>query len=188
MTRALNQRLEARAILSAATPGPASDDLIWAVGVQYAQHPWNIVHAWRGDPLIGHELHSASLDNHLWITAASGRITIGTLDDPPIVRLDQSTVRRLIADTRRFPAGLVAEVRALYDERTAHGRANIDRYARYQRGEADRETDAERDDRFAQYCDIERRCDDAGARVWDHVRPQQRPEQLDLFAAFGGAR
>lgn len=188
MTRAADQMEEAVATLSAAHPGPAAAEIVWAVGVFYGQHPWNLTAAWRGEPLIGHELHGATLENHLWIFASSGRITIGLLEGDPIVALSESTVRRLIHPTR-LPADLIAEVRALHEERSAHALAEMRRWTRYQHGEAERPTDEERDALFAVHCSIERRCEDAGARVWDHVRPRRQPEQLDLFSALaGGAR
>ncbi len=172
MAHALDQTTEARSILTNATTGPATPDVLWAIGVHLAQHPWHLVAAWDGGPLIGATIRGGSLDRGRWLLAASGRITIcdGFDGGPAVVTVDQSTVRRLVADTKRLPAALVAEVRALHAERTAHAVDDMTAYSRYQQG-GPKESDDERDARSVRGADIEHRCMAAGAQVWDRVRP-----------------
>jgi hypothetical protein len=181
---ALDQKTAAHEILSTATE--RTDDVLWAIGVAFAQHPWDLVAAWDGGPLIGGEMHGKSLEHRRWIVARGGRITIEQeYGGAAIVTVDQGVVRRIVA-AHLIPAGLVAEVRALHAERSAEALVDMDLFGREQRGEV-KPTQDERLARSVHRADIERRCDAAGARVWAAVDPRARPEQLDLFDLAGGA-
>lgn len=171
---------DAAAILSTATE--RTDEVLWAIGAFWAAHPWDLVRAWDGGPLIQATERGTTLGHGRTLAAHSGRISIETRYGPAVLTVDQSAVRRLVIGT--VPAGLAAEVRALHDERLDIGRADVQRQLRELHGQ-DRPSDDEREAAFERRADVERRCRDAGRRVWEHVRPGGGPVQLGLFELLG---
>lgn len=186
--RSRSQWQTANSILTTATEvTPAA---VWAIGVYTLHHSIDLAEIWAGQhPLDGEYRGGGSIGGNSWRTyeIRSGRLRVKEgCDDQPFLTVRTRDVEALVhADL--ITADLVGAVRELHAERRRLSGITQDHNDRYIRGDnpPDRDTVMAHGEVWA---DIERRCRDAAADVWESVRPRQRATQLDLFDLAGGAR
>jgi hypothetical protein len=186
--RSRSQWQTANSILTTATePTPAA---LWAMGVYLLGHSIYLAEIWADQhPLDGEYGGGGSIGGNSWRTyeIRSGRLRVKEGgDDQPCLILRTRAIEALVA-IGRVPAGLVEAARELHVERRRLSGITQDHNQRYILGE----NPPDRDEVLAHgeiWADIERRCRDAAADVWEHVRPRQQATQLDLFDLAGGSR
>lgn len=194
---------EARSILATASSGSDPTVLAWAAGVVEACHALYLADIPIPPDAIRPSHHGVGLPGeHLWYLGEAGGWSVYRSvrnEARPIAKHRGVTYYEY--DRQPIAAGSWAAVRALVDDRvTPRLRAEIEdvlaqrreHTPRYDPAETRRDwTDADWAAEFARQdvrADIERRCYDLAARVWDRLRPA-RPvvpdEQLSLFDLAG---
>lgn len=178
----------ANSVLTTATePTPAA---VWAVGVYTLGHSIDLAEIWADQhPLDGEYKGGGAIGGNSWRTyeIRSGRLRVKDGgDDQPCLIVRTRDVEALVAASR-VPGALVEAVSEIHVERRRLSRITQEHNER--RILCDNPPDL--DEVLAHgevWADIERRCRDVAAEVWEHVRPRQQPVQLDLFALAGGDR
>lgn len=168
-----------------ATARQATPEVVWAVGPFMLQHAHGIIEARAGrHPLCERGATLGPLGQVRSIHADRRIVTLATVGTRrAVLTVAVCDVYRLVAE---LPAELVAAVEAAVDERYAIGREAMARNERLMRG--DHPPAAEMLAGGARYGANERRCQDVGADVWEHVKPAPaKPVQLGLFDLAGAS-
>lgn len=172
------------------TARTVTPEVVWACGPYLAQHAARIAAIWNG----GHPLNDGrggTMDHGQYHVRGGRIIVIGYTDTGGRYErlvIPTRAVEQLVADRAAFPAALVAAADAVLAERLKVTTADMGLNQRYLLGEDPPNRD-ERDAQFRWYADVERRCQDVAADLWQHViPPPAKPVQLDLFDLAGGAR
>jgi hypothetical protein len=167
-------------IAKATDPTPT---VVWAAGVYVLHHTVSLAQIWAGrHPLDGEYVQGGTLPRGQY-HIRSGRFII---DDyaGAVVTIRTRQIEALVA-ADQVPTELVDACHALHVERRRLSGITQDHSDRRIRCDNPPSLD-EVLAHGAVWGDMERRCRDAAADIWAHVRPQQRADQLELFEV--GAR
>ncbi|MFI7547229.1 hypothetical protein [Actinoplanes sp. NPDC049599] len=169
------------------TARTVTPEVVWACGPYLAQHAYTIAAIWTGEHPLN-DGRSGSLDRGQYHVRRSRIIVIDYTDTGgrhERLVIPTRAVERLVADRAAFPAGLIAAADEVLAERLQVTTAQMAHNQRYLLGQDPPSRD-ERDAQFRWHADVERRCQDVAADLWQHVcPPPPKPVQLGLFDLAG---
>jgi hypothetical protein len=170
-----------------ATATEPTPTVVWAAGVYVLHHSIKLAEIWSDQhPLDGEYGGGGTLSHpRVWrkYEIRSGRFTLSA-PDRALLTVRTRAIEALVA-LDQVPAELVEACRTLHVERRRLSGITQDHNDRYIRCN----NPPSRDEVLAHgelWGDIERRCRDAAAHIWEHVRPRPKPAQLELFAVGAG--
>jgi hypothetical protein len=177
-----------------ATASEPTPTVVWASGVYLLHHSVTLAAIWAGQhPLDGEYGGGGTIYVPGLVTRAydirDGRMLIKDYTGAGPMRVAVTIRTRAIeaqAAVDAVPAGLVDACRTLHVERRRLSSITMEHSDR--RIRCDKPPGREEILAHGElWGNVERRCRDAAADVWECLRPRERPVQLDLFSV-GGAR